>query len=667
MRELKSIRLKLSLSIIGILVVVICTLMYVTYSTTKATIQQQLEESLVIQANSMKDYVDEKMARIMADVETIATRQEIQNLNKPIMENYLNQQIDNIEEYLHFAIVNEKGQADFFNGIMTDVSNIPAVQSALDGNTVISEIFRSDENGEPLMLVVSPIDTKTSGKHALIAVLDGYMMANIASDVKVGETGFALVLTGEGTVLGHRNLEWVKESLNFIEQAEKNGTMIEEANALKSTVLPDDMGIVPYMSSSGGQRYIAFDTLNNGWKVGLVAMEEEFLASLDKTRNLVIIASIITLLIAMILTRWIALSISKPVNEIRKVSEEYAAGDFTTMLSEKYIHRQDEIGQLAKSIQMMASNTRSAMNNVNDGSVKVSNASIEMGDSIEKMENVMNQIIRAINEVSEGSKTQTVMASESAQSMEQMSQGIQNVAESASLIVENVDFIRQKMREGEQAVADSIRQMRSIQSGAERELQIISLLENESKEIGSISKIITDIADQTNLLALNASIEAARAGEAGKGFAVVADEVRKLSEQTANSAAKINGLIATVQVYTKDVLEAAKGSSENVGEGIATIGNVSERFTEIVQAISTITVEMEGLSAAAEQMSANTEQVSAAVEEMASTARNADEQVQTVTLTVQQFGSAVSTISAESESLEQMAEELQKQVDQFKF
>ena len=665
MKGSRSIRFKLSISFFAILAVAIGLLTYITYSISQSTVKQQLETSLIIQAGSMKDYVNEKLTGMVHDIEMLADHPEVQSMNGTTQQRYLNKQVNNIEEYKSFAIVNAQGQADVLNGSRIDVSNVPAVQQALNGTTAMSTIFKSEDTGEPMMLIVTPIKT-SSGTHALMAVLDGYIMANIASDVKVGETGFALILTETGTVLGHRNLDWVKDSLNFIEEAEQNGTLVEEANAVREHVLPNQAGITPYISASGGQRYIAYDTLQNGWKVGLVAMEEEFLADILKMRNYAIIIAVVVLLIAMAITRLIANSITKPIDAITKMSEVYATGDFTQAVDAKLLKSSDETGKLAKSIEAMAKNTRMMMLSVNESSQQVAQASDAMGNSVNEMDQMMGQIVDVMEQVSQGSKTQTVMASESAQSMEQMSDGIQNVAQSAALIVENVDFIQEKMSEGRAAVDDSIEQMRAIQLGTEQELHIIEMLEKESIEIGSISKIITDIADQTNLLALNASIEAARAGEAGKGFAVVADEVRKLSEQTATSASQINHIIAKVQVHTKEAVTAAKGSADNVESGIVTIGNVNDRFSEVVQAITTITAEMEGLSAAAEQMSANTEEVTAAVEEMASTAHNADEQVQTVTSTIQQFSSSVAVVNQEASNLDVMSDTLQKQINQFK-
>ncbi len=87
---------------------------------------------------------------------------------------------------------------------------------------------------------------------------------------------------------------------------------------------------------------------------------------------------------------------------------------------------------------------------------------------------------------------------------------------------------------------------------------LVQHLGKNSKEIGTIVKMIDDIADQTNLLALIAAIEAARAGVAGSGFTVVADEVRRLAEQSGQATKQISDVITRVQEKTMDVVKTAE-------------------------------------------------------------------------------------------------------------
>ncbi len=209
--------------------------------------------------------------------------------------------------------------------------------------------------------------------------------------------------------------------------------------------------------------------------------------------------------------------------------------------------------------------------------------------------------------------------------------------------------------------------MNEIQEGTTAELMIIHKLEKESEEINLISNMITAISEQTNLLALNASIEAARAGDAGKGFAVVAEEVRKLSEQTAESATKINVLIERVQSYTLEVVKAAESGEDNVERGLASIEAVGERFEEIVRAVGEIAGQVEEMNASAEQMSANTEEVSASMEEMAATAHAASDYVHEVTDATTEQLKTVITMNNQTEKLSEMAKRLYEAIQKFKY
>ncbi|MCX8083508.1 MAG: methyl-accepting chemotaxis protein, partial [Calditerrivibrio sp.] len=88
----------------------------------------------------------------------------------------------------------------------------------------------------------------------------------------------------------------------------------------------------------------------------------------------------------------------------------------------------------------------------------------------------------------------------------------------------------------------------------EQDMEIVSILQNNAKELASLVGLIKSVAEQTNLLALNASIEAARAGEAGKGFVVVANEVRKLSVKSNAAASEIEKAVNMMAANIKSKL-----------------------------------------------------------------------------------------------------------------
>lgn len=130
-------------------------------------------------------------------------------------------------------------------------------------------------------------------------------------------------------------------------------------------------------------------------------------------------------------------------------------------------------------------------------------------------------------------------------------------------------------------------------------------IEQSSKTIANITKVIDDIAFQTNLLALNAGVEAARAGDAGRGFAVVASEVRALAQRSSEAAREINSVISDANTQIArgvnlvgaagnalgEIFEAVKGIAENVGEiadsasaQSASLGEISASVGELDRA-----------------------------------------------------------------------------------
>lgn len=663
--KVKSIGVKLTTSIIALLFMTCISLGILGYFNSSKALKEQVETNLVWKAGDVSHYIEEFFKRTYVEVEAIAEQSVIQSMDLQQQLPYLNERIENSEDYLAFGIVDESGTSHYSDGTTADLSDRDYIINAFKGETAMSDIIISRVTNEPVIMIATPINTVTGEKALLIARLDGYTLSNVVESITVGKTGYAFIVNEEGTIQGHKNNEHVKDQVNFLTQAKESGEMTGEAKAIQE-ILSKDEGFYEFKHSNGKDQYIGYHTLDNGWSMAVTAVKSEMLSGLDELKRNLLISTIVMLLIGLGFALFVSRSISRPIKQVVRISEYLAKGDFTHEVPKAYRKRQDELGILARSLTKTVRSMKDMITQVNKNSNAVSEASCELMGDVNKVTGITDTITNAIAEVERSSVTQAKMADEGAIAMEQMAEGIQQVAEVASTVAEHTQTIEEQIHNGHQAVHDSIQQMTAIQSGTEMELEVIHKLEVESKEIGLISKMITDISDQTNLLALNASIEAARAGEAGKGFAVVADEVRKLSEQTAESASQINLLIEKVQGYTGQVVKAAESGEENVMKGLRKIQSVEQRFSEIVESVQKITRQIEQLSASAQQMSANTEEVTASMEEMSATANSASEYIQEVTQSTTAQHDTVEVMSNQATELSEMAKELRIAVTQFK-
>ncbi|SIQ21138.1 methyl-accepting chemotaxis protein [Rhizobium sp. RU35A] len=175
-------------------------------------------------------------------------------------------------------------------------------------------------------------------------------------------------------------------------------------------------------------------------------------------------------------------------------------------------------------------------------------------------------------------------------------------------------------------------------AGVVREaIAAMSRIEEASRQIGSITGVIDEIAFQTNLLALNAGVEAARAGEAGKGFAVVAQEVRALAQRSAAAAQEISTLIAhsnrevaggvDLVSRTGQSLQEIEGDIVSIATDIETISQSTSEQSDVLQAINT----------SVNQMDQITQQNAAMVEEMNAASHSLTEEVGEMVSLVGQF------------------------------
>lgn len=310
-------------------------------------------------------------------------------------------------------------------------------------------------------------------------------------------------------------------------------------------------------------------------------------------------------ILSLIIGITISMSISNPVKKLSNVADLIAKGDLDINID---IQTKDELGVLAGSFRNMSDNLNSVMTNILFVSEQVSESS---------------------KQVSESSIMLAQGATEQASSVEELTASIEEVSSQTALNSENAVEANNLTNTAKSTAMVGNDQMDNM-------LNAMGEINDASKSISKIIKVIDDIAFQTNILALNAAVEAARAGQHGKGFAVVAEEVRNLAARSANAAKKTTTLIESsidkVKNGTKiaqDTAAALKSIVESVAQSADLVSQIADASKEQSTALSQINQSVELVSQVVQTNSSTAEESSSASEELAEQAEVLKEQVAT--------------------------------------
>lgn len=379
--------------------------------------------------------------------------------------------------------------------------------------------------------------------------------------------------------------------------------------------------------------------------------------------SLFFVVIVIAIAVAIVLIVWYMGRMKKRLRALTKAMEHAGEGDFTTTIEGL---GKDEIGLLAHSFNRMSQNLKDLVQHGMHASGNVTTATDQLRRIVQRTTEESTRIVNSIDEVAKGAESQTQSTTENAKAVEEIAFGIQNIAEHAVDVSEEMGQAQQAALIGNSYVKQTVGQMDSIERSVQNTEFMIRQLDEKTQEITDMLGMIQNISQQTSLLALNASIEAARAGEEGKGFAVVASEVRKLADQTNQVSDTIGNLLGDINTNTKSSIRAMTEVTQEVQLGLELTSKTEESFNEIVESSAQIAEQMEQLAATAEQMSAGIEQISASVtmiSEIAQATSTSSQQVVSATASQQ---AVIEEINSASTSLHEVSNELTIALGKFK-
>jgi methyl-accepting chemotaxis protein len=338
-------------------------------------------------------------------------------------------------------------------------------------------------------------------------------------------------------------------------------------------------------------------------------------------------------------------------------------GDLNVKLD---IKRNDDIGQLSSHFNEMVVSIKEMLTAVNQTAEMVAASSKQLVASALETTAASSEIAKSIKSIASGAELQESNVTQNSKAIEGITVGVNRIAGNIQIVSESSNYMKEKANEGDKSLEKVINQMNLAYTTVSDTSQLISLLGQRSREIGHTVQVISEIAAQTNLLSLNASIEAARAGEHGKGFSIVATEVRKLAEQSEQSAKEISQIVSQIQSDTLQAVKSMIKGNLEVERGVNGVKETKETFDQIVKSIQVVSEQVHAISTVAEEISSSTLEVNDSVQELLGVSKEYSITSAQIASATEEQVATMEEMTSASNSLGDMANELQNRTSRFK-
>ncbi|MBS7311530.1 MAG: hypothetical protein KIG70_10170 [Treponema sp.] len=337
---------------------------------------------------------------------------------------------------------------------------------------------------------------------------------------------------------------------------------------------------------------------NKKWTV-VASVEFAEMHEINNTlrRNSIIGGLIIAVILLVCILIILKIIISK-FDSIKKNIDNLNTGD-KDLTKRLPIYHNNEISQVKISVNEFVDNVHSTVKNIGEANtaLKVSfeNVSTRLGETRTQIQNISREIAEAtemlnkedacvdntstaVTQISSNIKELNELITQQAAAITEASASIEEMIGNINTVSESMGRMSDEFNELNAATTEGIEKNAAVND-------LLQIVLDQSKSLQDTNRIISSISSQTNLLSMNAMIESAHAGIAGKGFAVVAEEIRKLADTSAKQSKSIGENLKMIALNITKVVDSANASKISLEKVNSKTQNTAQLVSEIKQAM----------------------------------------------------------------------------------